>query len=725
MKLVHGRSLRERLRGVGARRIPTRWARALFAGMAFALFALLGIGLVVIRGLSKDLPSPERLQSIRPPTKTLLFSANGDTLHEFYVQNRVPIRLEDAPPGLVQAIIATEDRRFYAHYGVDLGGMIRSVWVNLRTGRRSQGGSTITQQLARSLFLTPTKQWERKMREILLALQIEKTYTKDEILEMYLNAIYFGPAYGFEAASHAFFGKSVRDLQPAEYTLLAGVLNNPGIYSPIRHLDRAYKRRDVVLRSMVDAGYMRKEDAAAIADQPVTIRPAGRDRVIAPYFIEYVRQYLEQRFGVEQLYEEGLRVYTTLDARMQAFAEEALEEHLTRIEGQQNYDQTRRSYDEQFGDLEEQPPPEYLQGALLAMDARNGAILAMIGGRDYEASKFNRAVQAQRQPGSLFKPYVYAAALQQGLTPADILLDAPVEIDTGADELWRPVNYDETFRGPVTVREALAGSINVAAVRVILDIKPRPVIEVARQMGIRSSIPAVYSIALGAGEANLLELVDSYCAFANHGILPRPYFFTTVTNVRGEVLEETRPDQQEALDERVSYMMVDLMRTAIREGTGASARAYGWSRDSAGKTGTTDLNTDAWFIGFTPDVVCGVWTGFDRKVSMGRKKTGAVMALPVWASTMTRALEGTAETHFDRPEGIVERFVCRESGKLASPACAESYREIFIEGQDPGQVCPIHQPGASSLRDRTADFRLLDDEAARANEFGEYRRRKQ
>jgi penicillin-binding protein 1A len=710
-----------RLRAFGQWQVSTRWVRVALAVAASMICVGLGVAAVVVHSLSRDLPSPERLLTIRPPTKTLIFSASGDTLHEFFVQNRVAIRLEDAPEGLVKAIIATEDRRFYQHYGIDLGGMIRSVWVNLRTGRPAQGGSTITQQLARSLFLTPTKHWERKVREILLALQIEKTYTKDEILEMYLNAIYFGPAYGFEAASYAFFGKSVRGLRPAEYTMLVGVLNNPGIYSPLRHLDRAYKRRAIVLRRMADAGLLTEEQASAIGQEQVEIRPGGRRRVTAPYFIEMVRHYLEEHYGVEQLYEEGLRVYTTLDVRMQDAAEEALEDQLTRIETQQHYAQTRRSYDEQVGDADEKAPPEYLQGALMSMDARTGAILALIGGRDFEASKFNRAIQAQRQPGSLFKPYVYTAALQQGWTPADILLDAPVEVDTGGDELWRPVNYDETFRGPITLRAAIAGSVNVPAVRVMLDIKPRPVIDVAQSMGIESHIPNVYSIALGSGEANLQELVTSYCTFANHGIRTKPFFFTKITNARGQVLEETQPYNEEVLDERVNYVMVDLMRTAIREGTGAPARAYGWTRDSAGKTGTTDLNTDAWFIGFTPDVVCGVWTGFDKKISMGHKKTGAAMALPIWATTMVSALEGTPESHFDRPEGVVDRFVCRASGKLASPACADVYREIFIAGMEP-EVCPIHQPNAGRMRDRAADFQALDDPSVRANEFGEYRK---
>ncbi len=703
-----------------SRRIPPRVVRGFFLALVIAIGLAAGAGWVALRALSRDLPSPARLQTIRPPSKTLIFAANGDTLHEFYTQNRVIVPLEQIPEGLIRAVIDTEDRRFYQHYGVDLGGILRAVFVNVKQGRTAQGASTLTQQLARSLFLTPDKSWARKIREVLLALQIERTYTKDEILEMYLNTIYFGHggAYGVESGARTFFGRGVAELKPEEYTMLAGILANPGYYSPIHHLDRAYQRRAVVLRSMVHEGDLTAAEADSIGHIEIRITPEAERQRIAPYFMETVRQYLEKNYGVEQLYEEGLRVYTTLDPRLQRIAEANFEAHLLKREEQGNYEMTRARYDSLYADSEEKPRTTYLQGALLAMDARTGEIRAMIGGRDFDASHWNRATQAKRQPGSIFKPFLYTAAIERGWTPADILLDSPVEVDTGSDELWRPVNFDETFRGSVTVRFALANSINIPAVRLILKIGTEPVLEVAHRMGITSKLPDVYSIALGAGEASLIELVTAYSTFADRGIRTRPIFIERITNNRGEILEESHPYQEEVLDERINYLMVDMMRTALKEGTGRSAKAYGWDRDSAGKTGTTDRNTDAWFIGYTPDMVCGVWVGFDDKISMGRRKTGAVMALPIWARTMTEYWADAPESHFVRPEGIVQRLVCAQSGQLATAACPQVHEEIFVEGMAPTRRCELHQPGADTVHDRTNDFEALDRQSQHSDEFG-------
>jgi len=384
------------------RRIPPRALRAVLWTTLALILVGAAASLVVLRQLSKDLPSPARLQTIKPPVKTLVFSADGDTLHEYFRQNRIPIQLGDVPPGLIDAIIATEDRNFRDHYGLQLRGMARAFVVNLQTRSRAAGGSTLTQQLARSLFLHHRKEWTRKIREMILALQIERAYTKDEILQMYLNTIYFGPAYGVEAASIAFFGKSVTELTPPEYTLLAGVLNNPGYYSPIRHPERAYERRAVVLKSMVATGVLSAEEAEEIGQTRVTLRTREQSRPLAPYFVETIRQYLEANYGVKQLYEDGLRVYTTLDSRIQRTAEDALEEHLSRLESEEDYEETKAVYDSLYADVEEAPVPNYLQGAAVVMDAQTGEVRAMVGGRDFGASQFNRAMQAQRQPGSVF-----------------------------------------------------------------------------------------------------------------------------------------------------------------------------------------------------------------------------------------------------------------------------------------------------------------------------------
>lgn len=704
-------------RGLLSRRVSARAVRIAALSVLGLCIVAAGVGFFGLRALSRDLPSPARLQTIEPAIKTLVFSADGDTLREYYRQNRVPVRLEEIPRGLIQAVLATEDRNFYEHYGITLRGFARAALVNLRSGRVSQGGSTLTMQLARSLFLHHRREITRKLREILLALQIERSYTKDEILEMYLNTIYFGPAYGVEAASQSFFAKSVRDLSPAEYTFLAGVLNNPGYYSPFRHLERAYARRAVVLGNMVSEGHLTREEAEAIGQTEVEIVQDREADHIAPYFVESIRQYLENHYGIKKLYEDGLRVYTTLDARMQRIAEEELERHLVKMEKAEGYENTRAVFDSLNAESEEELAPHYLQGALVAMDAVTGEVKAMIGGRDFDVSKFNRATQAERQPGSVFKPFLYSAALQRGWHTASILLDAPVEVDTGSDELWRPVNFSGTFEGPVPLRHALAHSINVPAVRLILELGTQPVIEQARRMGIRSEIPDVYSIALGAGEARLIDLTSAYSAFANHGIRTEPTLFTRIENARGEVLEEQRPFQEEVLDEATNYIMVDLMRTALKEGTGRSAAAHGFRRDGAGKTGTTDRYTDAWFVGYTPDLVCGVWVGFDEKIHMGHRKTGAVMALPIWARTMSRTLENQPESFFTRPDGVVDRLVCVDSGQLPSQACFDVTQEIFVEGRVPTRVCEIHQPGMIDVREHAEDFEAIDDRSSRDDEF--------
>jgi len=692
----------------------------------FTLWSVLGLilvgaggAVVVLQQLSEDLPSTARLQTIEPAIKTLVFSADGDTLREFYRQNRVPVHLDEVPPILVNAVLATEDREFYDHYGITIRGFARAMIANVRERRAAQGGSTLTMQLARSLFLHHRKEWTRKVREILLALQIERTYTKDEILEMYLNTIYFGPAYGVEAAAQAYFDKSVRDVTPGEATLLAGVLNNPGYYSPYRHLDRAYARRAVVLRNLVRQGHLTPETAEEIGKTEVVLSGSGDDDRLAPYFVEQVRQYLEANYGVKKLYEDGLRVYTTLDAKLQRHAETNLEGHLRTLEEKEEYLETRAVYDSLYADVdsEERPLPQYLQGALVFMDVRTGEVRAMIGGRDYRTSKFNRATQAQRQPGSVFKPFLYAAALERGWTPASVLLDTPVEVNTGSDELWRPVNFSGDFKGPVSLRFALANSINVPAVRLILELGTQPVIDMAGRMGLdRDRLPDVYSLALGAGETRLIDLVSAYSAFANHGIRTQPLLIRRIEDSRGEVLEENIPYQEEAIDEATNFLVVDLMRTALKEGTGRSATNYEFYRDGAGKTGTTDEYSDAWFVGFTPDIVGGVWVGFDQKRTMGRRKTGAVMALPIWARTMVAAVEDTPESVFRRPPGIVERLVCRDSGQLPTSSCVDIDAEIFAESALPRRSCELHQRGPVDVRDQVGDFEALDA-AANRNEF--------
>jgi penicillin-binding protein 1A len=702
------------------RRIPSRSLRTVGLLLVLALVVGSVVVSLTLYTLSRDLPSPARLQSIEPAIKTIIFSAEGDTLREYFRQNRIPVPLAEIPQLLIDGILDTEDRDYYDHYGVSVRGFARAAVVNLRSGRAAQGGSTLTMQLARSLFLHHRKEWTRKVREILLALQIERTYTKDEILQMYLNTIYFGPAYGVEAASIAFFGQGVREIGPAELTLLAGVLNNPGYYSPYRHLDRAYQRRGTILSNLVRAGHLSAAEAESIGTTEVEIIARDESNPIAPYFVEQIRQYLELNYGVRALYEEGLRVYTTIESELQVQAEKYLEAQMVRLEEAEEYEFTRALHDSLNVDVEaaERPLPQYLQGALVFLDVRTGAVKAMIGGRDFGASKFNRAVQARRQPGSVFKPFLYAAALKNGWTPASVLLDTPVEVETGSDELWRPVNFSGTFEGPMSLRYALANSVNVPAVRVILDLGTKPVLEQAEDLGLeRALIPDVPSIALGAGEVTLIDIVSAYSAFANHGIRARPMYYTRIENARGDILEEVPPYQEEALDEDTNALLVDMMQSALREGTGRGARAWGFNRTGAGKTGTTDQYSDAWFVGFTPDVVGGVWVGFDQVRSMGQRKTGAVMALPIWAQTMSLAVSDLPESFFRLPETIVERLVCSASGQLPSPSCPDLATEIFAFDRVPQRTCELHQPPAADIREQAGDFESIDARSSDKEEF--------
>lgn len=680
--------------------IPRAWVRASLLAAAASFFALLGFCLAWLNHLARDLPPLAAIQAIEPSRGTMVFAANGDTLHAFYRENRTVVPLARIPLRLQQAVVATEDRRFYEHYGIDARRLVKIIWINL-TSRNRPGASTLTQQLARNLFLTAEKTLARKVREAILALQIEQTYAKDEILTMYLNQIYFGKgAYGVQAASRTFFGKDVWDLDDAEMTLLAGIIQNPGRYSPFTHLDAAYRRREAVLKSMVDARFLTRAEATEIAAQEVSVRDPRDSREEldhAAYFVEEVRQYLERRYGAEALYEGGLRVTTTLVPAYQRHLEEAAEKHMRKCERDFRFPMTRERY-EQLA-LEERPPetPTYLQCAALLVDNRSGAVLAMLGGRSFHDSKFNRARQARRQPGSVFKPFVYLTALQRGYTPASILMDSPVVIDTGAG-LWQPRNFSGTFEGPITLRRALSRSINCPTARFYLDFGLAPVLETVRELGIRSELPRVPSLFLGAGELTLLEIVAAYAPLGNQGIYVAPRLVTRVETADGELLEESRPQQHEAVDPATAYVMASLLESTLREGTAARAAQLGFKGVAAGKTGTTNDYTDAWFVGFTPTLCAGVWVGFDAKISMGGRKTGAVMALPIWADFMGRITADQGSEAFSRPAGVTDALVCQESGNLATIRCQLTRAEVFLEGTAPRWPCELHRGPLRPLR---------------------------
>lgn len=679
--------------GVGRRwRLSTR---QMVAGLVvLAAGALFG----AYRYFSADLPSTARLEMIEPTLKTQVFGADSSVVGEFFIEDRALVALKDLPPYVPAAFVAVEDRKFYTHWGVDMFGIARAVLSNVRHGRRVQGGSTITQQLARNLFDMFENTLTRKIKEALLAMRIERAYSKDEILQMYLNQIYFGSgAHGIEAAAQVFFGKHARDLTIGEATLLAGLPKNPRDYSPINHLDKALKRRSVVLDAMVDTRKLSRAQADSLGASKVEVRPGRVGQTeFAAYFLEEVRQYLEDKYGADRIYKDGLKVYTGLDPMLQHAAEDSMESHLSRIEKMQGFKDTRARYEKALASDRDPGPPEYLQGAVLAIDVKTGLVRALVGGRSFKHSKFDRAMQARRQPGSCFKPFIYLAAIENGYTPADILLDAPIVLDLPHGDVWKPQNYSETFEGEVTLRHALNMSINIAAIRLLMAMGPAEAINVAHRLGIKSDLDNVYSLALGVSEVTLWELTNAYTTIAAGGMRGEPILIRKVVDREGRVLEDNKIFREEVVDPKADYMITSLMESVMNEGFGRRARSLGFNEPAAGKTGTTDLCTDAWFVGFTRDLAVGVWAGFDEKKSMGMKMTGSFVSIPTWTAVMKTAYRNHHAEEFPEPEGIVHRVICEKSGLLATDACPKIRREVFIEGTEPTRTCDRH--GSASSR---------------------------
>ena len=697
--------------------IPGRWVRRILVGLAVAFVLVLGGTLAGLNYLAKDLPSLDSLQTIEPSVKTVIFAANGDTLREFYTENRTIVPLNRIPVSLQEAVISVEDRRFYSHYGIDLRRLVGVVFINLTTSR-SPGGSTLTQQLARNLFpklLPSQKRITRKIREWIVATQIESLYTKDEILAMYLNQIYLGKgAYGVQAAAHTFFDRNVWELQPAETTMLAGMIQLPEHYSPFNHLDRAYERRATVLGTMIQAGYLTREEAERIGATEVhPVRgsaPSGnQDGGFAAYFVEEVRKQLEKDYGATQLYKEGLRVWTTLNPQYQTWMEEALEAHLVAEETAREYEMTRAIHDS-LTVLGAQPEKvEYLQGAALLQDVRTGAILGMVGGRSFDDYKWNMTTQASRQPGSIFKPIVYLTALQHGYTACSILMDTPFVLDTGVS-LWRPKNFSGTFRGPMTLRFALSRSVNTPTAKLYQDFGLAPVLENVQRLGFTTELPRVPALFLGAGEVTLREVVAAYSSFANHGVYTQQHLITRVESAEGEILFQVRINQREALSPADAYMMTNLLQTTLKEGTGVSARWRGFTKTGAGKTGTTNESTNAWFCGFTPSFCGGVWVGFDQALPMGRGATGARMALPVWADFMGKITDQKGDEPFVRPPGILEETVCLRSGMMATSNCDSTALEVFLPDNYVQDTCDLHGGALHDFKGVSKDFQTLDED---------------
>jgi penicillin-binding protein 1A len=632
-----------------------------------------------------------RLEMIEPALKTRILASDSTVLKEFYTQDRILISIDKIPESVKKTFIAVEDRRFYKHFGIDPVRIVSAAWEDVKSRSLSEGASTITQQLARDLFLTKERTFPRKIKEILLALRIERTYTKNEILEMYLNQIYFGSgSYGVEAAAQEFFGKSVRELEIHQIALLAGLQKNPAGYNPFRHTNRAIIRRNTVLHLMSNNGIIPAAKFDSLKTLPLDINSGEElNSELAPYFTRYVKSMLATKYGDRAVYREGFTVYTTLNATLQRAAEDSLESFLKKLEEEANYKPTRKAYLDSLA-AGVKIEPEYIQSSAVAMDPKNGHILLMVGGRNFQESEWNRVVQAKKQPGSAFKIFTYVAALKNGYRPSDILLDSPLVIEMPNGEVWKPRNFSEKFHGAVSLRFALDHSINVPTIKLLKKIGPPSVVNTAKSMGIKSPIHPYYSLALGTEEVSLLELTSAYGVLAAEGIYSKPVAILKIEDRNGNTLEEYHTNSREVLSPEIAYLGTDMLESVIDEGTGRNVRRSGLRIPCAGKTGTTDDCGNGWFIGYTPEIVVGVWTGFDKKKFMGSKKTGARVALPIWIDIIKAAYPLNHGPKFNRPPNITEAIVCEETGLLATPYCKKVRREVFLKGTEPKRMCDLH-----------------------------------
>ena len=662
-------------------------------------------------------PSIARIRTFEHEQTSKLLAHDGRQIAEIGYERRTPISLHALPEYIPQAVTAIEDKRFYQHSGFDPFGIARAAFGVL-TFRNLGGGSTITQQLARNLFdeIGFQRRYVRKMKEVRVALDLERAYTKDQILEAYLNEIYMGRGYGFQNAASNYLGKNIAQINIAEAALLAAILNRPGVYDPFRYPDRAKARRDLVLTRMAAEGHLERDEAERWKEFPLPeSEPTGSVTSLAPYFEEWVRQILDSRFG-DEIYRSGLRVYTTLDVEMQQAAKVSMEEGWRAIEADSTH--FEHPYYSDFDTVQAfSGSTPYLQGAFVALDPVTGHVKAMVGGRDFEQSKFDRARLANRQAGSSFKPFVYTAAIASRIPASHVVVDAPVVYPQVSGEDWRPANFGGEFKGPMTMREGLYTSTNMIAIKVGWEeVGIETVAQTARRMGIQTEIERFPSTTIGAAEVIPIQMAEAYSTFPNLGTKVRPFPILRVEDSEGVIIWEPQPERTQVLDSMVSRIMVSMLEDVVIRGTGYNAiRVRGglpYQVSAGGKTGTTNDGTDVWFSGFTPNLLATVWFGMDAPIpifSLGpgkRQATGGGLAAPVWASFMRRVYMGGQSdednTNYE-PHGpllpiesgwpllpdLNEVLVDRSTGKLASRWCAEEdrYLEYYLPGTEPTELC--------------------------------------
>ncbi|MFW6084405.1 MAG: penicillin-binding protein 1A [Gemmatimonadota bacterium] len=695
-----GRRLRDGFTWVRAHTTATtRWiAVTVFAG-AVALGG--GVAWGTWNHICSDCPSIAQIYAFEPKEATRVYAADGSLLHEFAVERRTAVAYEDIPPKLIEVFVAVEDRRFWDHGGIDLLRSFRAFVDFVIGGYGSPGGSTITQQLAGNMFSDAVNRQvisvTRKLREMRVARSLEAAFTKEEILAAYLNQINFDGVYGIQSAAQHYFGKDAAELNLPEAAMLAAMPRAPRAYNPIRNPERALGRRNLVLGVMERQGKLTAEEAAAARAYPLLVRGAARGEDPAPYFVEWVRQRMLERYGM-RLYEDGLKIYTTLDPALQARADSAVQAQLEWVEGQSgfrapSYEETRDWPEEE---LETDNMP-YLQGMFIALDPRTGNVLAMVGGRDFEDSEFNRAVQAARQAGSGFKPFVYTAAVASGIPASEIIYDTPIEFPQPDGTIWSPRNFTGNFRGPVTIRDALAASVNIVAVKVGQDVGIETVAQYAHRMGIEARVPRVPATAIGAASVRPIEMAEAYTTFANLGVRVQPRPILRVESAGGEVLWDVPVEREEVLDAQTAWIMVSMMEDVVNRGSGVAIRRLGVPRQVpvAGKTGTTNDLYDTWFLGFTPNLVTASWVGFDRPARIRSDAQGGQDAAPINAEVLKWYYErNPAPPGWGRPDELVSSPVDRTSGRLATPWCPAEvvYTEYYRPGTEPREECDVHGP---------------------------------
>jgi penicillin-binding protein 1A len=767
---------------------------SLLLGLILILFSAIA-GVASFFYLSQDLPKIASLTDYKPSIITTVYSDDGQKIAEFFKERRILIPLSEMPQMLIDAFIAAEDSRFYKHKGIDVYSIMRAFFKNIEAGTIVQGGSTITQQVTKSFFLTPERSYTRKLKEAILAYRIDKAFNKDEILYLYLNQIYLGhAAYGVGAAAENYFGKSVKDLNLAECAILAGLPQAPSKYSPFKNPERAQQRQIYVLNRMVTEGYITHVQATEAINTEVDIKPRRNVYIEeVPYYTEHIRRYIEKNYGEDALYTQGLQIFTAVNIDMQKIAREEIQKGLYDLDKRQGYRGPEKHLEpeqiESFSkalqaELEEnlleegktvkgvvvkvndqektvtvrmgntlgrieladmewarKPDPEVAyyetklikpskalrvgdvilvklkervkdedlwvlaleqepiaQAALLCIEAETGFVKAMVGGKDFRETQFNRAFQSRRQPGSAFKPIIYAAALDKQFdepgkfyTPATIIIDSPIVFeDEERDFTWKPKNYKEKFFGPTLLRDALAKSRNVVTIKILRDIGIEYAIEYASKLGIASELSKDLSIALGSSGVSLLELTNAYSVFANRGFLIEPLFIAKIEDRNGNVIEEFVPERTKVIEKTTAYLMTHLLEGVVKYGTGWRVKALG--RPTAGKTGTTNNLFDAWFMGYTPRYITGVWVGFDDEAPLGKSETGSRAASPIWLGFMKRVLDGKSVKVFEVPEGVVFSKIDADTGLLPIPESKNTIFVCFKEGTVPTEYTkPPHE----------------------------------